>query len=68
MDRLIALWEVVTRPLNTLNEFLPQLFLRLILAYEFWEAGVMKFNGDNWFGSIKESFPFPFNVVNTDFS
>lgn len=68
MDRLVATWEVLTRPLNYLSEFLPQLFLRLILAYEFWEAGVMKYAGNNWFGSIKESFPFPFNVINTDFS
>ncbi|MFK8031191.1 MAG: DoxX family protein [Gammaproteobacteria bacterium] len=68
MDRLVAIWEVVTRPLDSLSEFLPQLFLRLILAYEFWEAGVMKFTGDNWFSSIKESFPFPFNVINTEIS
>lgn len=68
MDRLVAIWEVLTRPLDALSEFLPQLFLRLILAYEFWEAGVMKYSGNNWFGSIKDSFPFPFNIVNTDFS
>ncbi len=68
MDRLVALWEVVTRPLDYLNEFLPQLFLRLILAYEFWEAGVMKYSGNNWFSGIKDSFPFPFNIINTDFS
>lgn len=68
MDKMIALWEVVTRPLDYLNEFLPQLFLRLILAYEFWEAGVMKYSGNNWFSSIKESFPFPFNAINPDIS
>ncbi len=68
MDRLVALWEVVTRPLDYLNEFLPQLLLRLILAYEFWEAGVMKYAGNNWFSGIKDSFPFPFNIINTDFS
>ncbi len=68
MDRLVALWDVVTRPLDSLNEFLPQLFLRLILAYEFWEAGVMKFTGSNWFGSIQDSFPFPFNIINPEIS
>ncbi len=68
MDRLVALWEVVTRPLDSLSTFLPQLFLRLILAYEFWEAGVMKYSGSNWFTSIKDSFPFPFNIINPEFS
>ena len=68
MDRLVALWEVVTRPLDSLNQFLPQLFLRLILAYEFWEAGVMKYSGSNWFSSIKDSFPFPFNIINPEIS
>lgn len=68
MDRLVAAWEVLTRPLDALNQFLPQLFLRLILAWEFWEAGVKKFSGSNWFSGIKDSFPFPFNVISTDVS
>jgi len=42
--------------------------LRLLLAWEFWEAGVMKLGGNNWFGGIKENFPFPFNYVPVDLS
>jgi len=42
--------------------------LRLLLAWEFWESGVEKFNGENWFTQIQDDFPFPFNVVPTDIS
>lgn len=44
------------------------LVLRLFLAYEFFEAGLSKLNGENWFASIQESFPFPFNVLPADLS
>ncbi|HGO5853869.1 TPA: DoxX family protein [Mannheimia haemolytica] len=42
------------------------LVLRLFVAYEFFEAGLEKFNGENWFASIQESFPFPFNLLPAD--
>ncbi len=54
--------------MNRIGEFLPQLGLRLFLAWEFWESGVMKFHGQNWFTEIQSSFPFPFNVIPTDIS
>ncbi|MEM7017246.1 MAG: DoxX family protein, partial [Pseudomonadota bacterium] len=41
---------------------------RFILGYEFWKAGVMKYNGENWFESIKENFPFPFSTIPTEIS
>jgi uncharacterized membrane protein YphA (DoxX/SURF4 family) len=28
------------------------LALRLIFAWEFWEAGLTKLNGENWFAEI----------------
>lgn len=68
MDKLIAIYSLVAGRLNVVGEWLPALFLRAILAYEYWEAGMQKFNGDNWFGSIKENFPFPFNAVSVDLS
>ena len=49
--------------LNRMGEFLPQLGLRLLLAYEFWESGVEKFSGANWFADIQDRFPFPFDIV-----
>ncbi len=54
--------------LNQIGTALPQLAIRLLLAYEFWEAGVQKFHGDNWFGSIQEQFPFPFDGVPVEIS
>ncbi len=38
------------------------------MAYEFGKAGLMKFNGNNWFGNVQENFPFPFNVIPTEYS
>ncbi|WP_288053138.1 DoxX family protein [Methylobacter sp.] len=43
---------------------MPPLLLRLILAYEFWEAGMMKYDGENWFSHLQ--FPFPFSLLADD--
>ena len=53
---------------DKLGEWLPQLALRLLLAYEFWESGVEKLNGENWFADIQGKFPFPFSAVPPDIS
>jgi len=42
------------------------IFLRLILAYEFAEAGLEKYHGENWFANL--SFPFPFNLLSAEAS
>lgn len=44
------------------------LALRLLLAWEFWEAGLGKLQGENWFAHIQEDFPFPFNMLPVDLS
>lgn len=44
------------------------LALRLFAAYEFWEAGVEKWNGQNWFADIQSAFPFPFNLFGAGFN
>jgi len=66
-----SIWhELVTR-LNAAGTFLPQIFIRLILFWEFWEAGKMKYDGGadgNWFASIQDSFPFPFNSIDPSIS
>lgn len=53
---------------DSLGIWLGMLSLRLILAYEFWESGVEKFRGENWFADIQSNFPFPFSVVPVDIS
>ncbi len=51
---------------DKVGAYLGPLGLRLLLAYEFWEAGVEKYRGENWFADIAEKFPFPFNVIPVD--
>ena len=63
MQVMIGLWVWVTRQLNCIGSFLPQLGLRLLLAYEFWESGIEKLKGENWFADVQSAFPFPFNIV-----
>lgn len=58
----------VRKQLDAVGSFLPQLALRLFLAYEFWVAGVEKYQGTNWFADIQSDFPFPFNIVPADIS
>lgn len=53
---------------DRVGEWAPGLVLRLLLAYEFWESGVEKWRGENWFADIQESFPFPFSVIPADIS
>ena len=52
--------------LESIGTWFPQLILRLILAWEFGEAGFEKLHGTNWFTNI--TFPFPFNLVPPEFS
>ena len=50
------------------GEWLAPLGLRLILAWEFWESGVEKLRGENWFADIAERFPWPFSAVPPEIS
>lgn len=42
--------------------------LRLFAAYEFGEAGLEKWNGENWFADIQSAFPFPFDLLSAAFN
>lgn len=53
---------------NTAGEYISLLVLRVLLAWEFFESGLEKFNGENWFQHILNDFPFPFNIINPDIS
>ncbi len=63
---------------HTLNQALGQLdaaggwlgllSLRLILAWEFGEAGLEKWRGSNWFAEIQDQFPWPFHLIPTDWN
>jgi len=53
---------------NTLGEFISPLVLRVLLAWEYYESGLEKLNGENWFRHILNDFPFPFNVIDPEIS
>jgi putative oxidoreductase len=56
-------WRAVSARLDAGAAWLPPLLLRLILAWEFWEAGIAKLRGSNWFTGVQAQFPFPFDVI-----
>lgn len=60
------LYQQAISPLNRINNWLPALALRLILAWEFGESGIEKLHGTNWFADV--GFPFPFNLLPPDVS
>lgn len=66
--RLMNTWESLTGRLNSVGDYLPPLVLRVIMGWEFFEAGRQKLGGENWFASAQDQFPFPFNIVPASFS
>ena len=66
LNQILSFYSVIRSALNAVGTWLPQLLLRLLLAWEFGEAGFEKLHGTNWFADI--NFPFPFNVLPPDFS
>jgi putative oxidoreductase len=68
INPITDLTRAVFDKLDDIGAYVSMLPLRLLLAWEFWESGVEKFNGDNWFSQIQDDFPFPFDVVPTDIS
>lgn len=58
----------VRSALDGMGEWLAPFGLRLLLAWEFWEAGVEKWQGENWFASIADRFPFPFDLIPVELS
>lgn len=66
--------SIALNPLKTLFQQLDRLAawgwdipLRLFLAWEFFESGLEKWNGANWFEQIHANFPFPFNHFSAGF-
>jgi len=49
--------------LDRVGNWITPLSLRIFLAWEFFESGLEKWNGENWFADIQTRFPFPFNHV-----
>lgn len=64
----IGAWEWVTARLRGAGETIPRLVMRIVMGWEFFESGLEKYHGANWFADIQDRFPFPFNVVPADLS
>jgi putative oxidoreductase len=52
--------------LDHLGLWIGLLSLRLLLAWEFGEAGFEKLHGSNWFADIQDQFPWPFKLIPAD--
>ena len=68
---LINLYDDTTARLRASGDFVWPLVLRLIMFWEFWESGITKLKGKNWFADIpwadwQIGFPFPFNKISTE--
>ena len=61
-------WPALGERLEGAGRWLAPLGLRWLLAWEFWEAGLQKLHGSNWFAGIRADFPFPFNHAPADLS
>ena len=68
MGKLHIFWKRVVNVLDPAGDWFALLPIRLLLAYEFGKAGLMKFNGKNWFANVQDDFPFPFNVIPVELS
>ena len=68
LARCTRRWNLSVARLEGAGETLPPLVLRLIMGWEFWESGLEKLRGENWFTDIQQRFPFPFDQLPTGFS
>ncbi|MGB4767267.1 MAG: DoxX family protein, partial [Rugosibacter sp.] len=65
---MIKLWGSLTRFLKAIGDWIGFLGLRLLLGWEFFESGLEKHRGENWFLDIQDKFPAPFNLLPTNVS
>lgn len=68
---LFDFYDGITARLRSAGDFVWPTALRLILFWEFWESGITKYNGKNWFDSIpwadwQKGFPWPYSSLPTD--
>lgn len=68
MDTLVNLRNRIVDRLEPAGAWVGLLPIRLLMAWEFGKAGLMKYNGTNWFANVQDNFPFPFNVIPVEIS
>ena len=65
---VIKFYDRITSRLLASGDYVWPLALRLIMFWEFWESGITKLRGDNWFAEVpwaewQKGFPFPFDQL-----
>ena len=68
MSALIDLRNKIVDTLEPAGAWVGLLPIRLLMAWEFGKAGMMKLNGSNWFANVQDNFPFPFNIIPVEIS
>ncbi len=68
MSALINLGNRIIDKLDPAGAWIALLPIRLLMAWEYGRAGLMKYNGTNWFANVQDNFPFPFNVIPVEIS
>ena len=68
---VINYYDSLPSRLRVSGDYVWPLLLRVILSWEFWEAGYGKLKGQNWFADVpwanwQIGFPFPFNQLSTE--
>lgn len=66
MSSVIHYYLCALNMLDRIAPVLPPLLLRVVLAWEFGEAGYEKLTGANWFADL--TFPFPFSLLPAEVS
>lgn len=68
LKKILGTYDKLANGLSDGANGAPLLFLRIILFWEFWQAGTEKLHGSNWFSDIpwaswQVGFPFPFDQI-----
>jgi len=66
MTPVLAILDWLRSLASQAGEFIGMLGIRLLLALEYGDAGIKKWQSSNWFGNVQDDFPFPFNIVPVD--
>jgi len=70
---ILNLYDATTARLRAAGDYVWPLALRLIMFWEFWESGITKHRGENWFQHIPtndwvKGFPWPVSQLPPDLS
>lgn len=68
MNKLLSIGARGIAAVDAAGLWVGLLSLRVVLGWEFFESGLEKFRGENWFLDIQDRFPFPFSIVPPEIS